>query len=142
MKFNGTLVITDPCYFVSEGDWDYVISEGSRYLNRLDRCKMIADKTGIGDWSCNVIDKNTGSIIGEFAADAGMVYVTTLEEIERYNPDKVQHLREIPWCCFILPNFNGEAWFTIDDNNYRIVNTAGSHRLVGGMLYTWEEEDE
>lgn len=135
INLEGTLVITDPCYFINENDWDYVMEEGADYLNSLDDCKMIADDTGFGDWSCVVIDNDSKGILGHFAADAGMVCVTTLEEIERYNPDKVQHLKEIPWCCFILSNFNGLVEIMRDLENNRVVWTSGSHNLHSAQNY-------
>ena len=138
MRFSGTLVITDPCYFMRSEDWDSVIDDGEYYLNHQTKCPMIADETGFGDWSCSVLMTDTGEEIGQFAADAGLVCVTTLENIEAYYPEKVQHLKDIPWCCFILPGFTGEAWFTVDENNNRVVHTHGTHNLWGGMLFVEE----
>ena len=146
MRFEGTLVITDPCYFVTESDWNHVIDDGELYLNDLVSCPMLAADTGFGDWNCVVLDMKTNSQIGEFAADAGMVCITTLENIARYDPSKVEHLKEIPRCCFILPDFIGEAWFTRDFESNTVVHTYGSHNLWGGMLYVSEsalqEEEE
>jgi len=142
MKFKGTLVITDPCYFICDSDWDSVIKNGEYVLNNLPTCPMICRETGFGDWTCSVIDIETDKEIGQFAADAGMVCVTTLENIERYNPQKVQHLKDIPWCCFILPDFNGHAWFTVDSKGNIVVHTNGSHKLWGGMLVVKEDKDE
>lgn len=142
MRFDGTLVITDPCYFIKDRDWDEVVRLGESFLDRLTTCPMIVTETGFGDWSCSVLDMETSQEIGRFAADAGMVCVTTLEDIAKYNYDAVQHLRDIPWCCFILPDFLGEVWFTHDSDNNTVVHTFGSHNLWGGMLYTDYEGSE
>ena len=63
MEFNGTIVITDPCYFAKDQDWDredggfdytnYGIEEGLGFTN------FIWSDTGYGDGSWKVSELNT-----------------------------------------------------------------------------------
>jgi hypothetical protein len=44
----------------------------------------LTDDTGVGDWNCVTIDKDTGQKIGCFCADAGLVGVFLLDEVLIY----------------------------------------------------------
>lgn len=97
--FDGDIVITDPCYTISEiKELDY---------DSLPLCR----DTIYGDWSCTTYDKNTNTKIGSFCADGGMVCVDTLENILSRRPDFENEYND--WCKTIIRNFSGKVKFCI-----------------------------
>lgn len=93
------IVITDPCYFVPDSDW-----QASGYGESLP-FPHITKETGYGDWYCDVISTDTGGSFGTFTADAGMCVVATLSDIKRSYPNA---LNSIPKCCYaIIRGFTG-----------------------------------
>lgn len=103
LHFNDeTVVITDPCYVEREGDdfWNF-------YTNKnIDN--FIMRSTLYGDWSCHTINIDTEEELGTFCADAGMVAVFKLKELERYNKEKADWCKE-SWCATVIPNFTGDV---------------------------------
>ena len=95
------LLVTDPCYLISDDDWSNVCSmcfnkelEENKALNKFNEMitellklnsgddKAIADRTGFGDW-VNSIDGKM------FYADSGMVCVVEdTEKLRNYLLDK------------------------------------------------------
>lgn len=86
------IVVTDPCYIMSEEDWDACCKEAeqrrdehkqeweeafdeivSRKLTELSGHKAYATSTGFGDWNNEIGGQ-------EFCADSGMVCVCYLTE--------------------------------------------------------------
>jgi len=84
MKQEFKYLITDPCYLISERDWDKLLDNlpFSEFSNRvktflLKLCPVaeVAD-TGVGDWVNEIIPINETKISKlspQFAADSGMV---------------------------------------------------------------------
>lgn len=54
--------------------------------------------------------------LGRFCADAGMVCVVYLDEILKVNPAFKQFAQEHPWCVTIIPDFDGDIEYEVDDN--------------------------
>jgi len=92
-------------------DWD----DFSRAMHDTGIKNYIMDSTGVGDWSCETVNKDTGEIIGRFCADSGEVGVFLLEDILRYNPSFDYHLTK-PFTTTLIKDFNGEVWLEIGDN--------------------------
>ena len=91
-EYHGDILITDPCYFISDEDWDKLFADYDFYsqtcpilmtFNKLPSLHM--RDTIWGDWDCTVTDQN-GNKLGEFGADVGMVAVVLLDELKKYNP--------------------------------------------------------
>lgn len=54
--------------------------------------------------------------LGAFCADAGMVAVFLLEEVMIYNPDFSKWIEDHPWCVTVIPNFDGDVQYHIDNS--------------------------
>lgn len=54
MRFNGTIIITDPCYVVKKDDWEK--SYHGRKMNIFGISNYITESTLIGDWNCIVYE--------------------------------------------------------------------------------------
>ena len=72
--------------------------------------KYLSSRTYYGDWSCTTVEVDKDgkplSKLGNFCADAGMVFVSTVEEIQKYKSDfnpSSEH-----WIT-VIPNFEGEV---------------------------------
>ena len=117
-RFNGDIVITDPCYLIPDdrpADWE-ACAHGDE-MEALGIAHYLCRVTLYGDWSCEVF-KGTGSRlwypqapekkIGEFAADACRVGVFYLREILRYNPAFDFHINK-PWCACLIKGFRGSV---------------------------------
>lgn len=137
-EYNGTLVITDPCY-LDTGNVNF----GYRTPDKLRSIGLkhfdVAD-TIYGDWSCTVFDIKKERPVGKFAADGGMVFVGLMEEIERSCKDFPSWAESHDWCVAQIPDFDGEAYIVhvslpadydgkADEVAY--VVALGSHNLVG-----------
>lgn len=127
MNFEGTIIITDPCYIIKDEDWD---GEDTN-LRKLGFTNYIFRNTIYGDWSCTTFKTDyeepfdiinnrmyfgkyyelftTAKSIGEFCADSGMVCVFLAKEINKYNPNFVEWAKEHRWCATIITNFSGEV---------------------------------
>lgn len=97
-KFEGTLVITDPCYFIkddgeNESDWDrcnYGLN-----LSVLGFNNYICTDNLYGNWSCTLYNlvniKNMLSDdnveLSQFSSDSGLVGVFYLEDILKYDSE-------------------------------------------------------
>lgn len=109
--FTGDIIITDPCYIIKDDDWhtacrnidkpDYELLPGAIHRDTL-----------YGDWSCTVFNTKTKESLGDFCADAGLVIVTTLDEVLKYNPEFNYHI-ERPWTTTLIKDFDGEIWFEV-----------------------------
>lgn len=112
MKFNGSIIITDPCYVIKENEWgdfldEYWKDEEEQVIEWKGMKFLIAD-TRYGDWGCTTYNSDTKEEIGSFCADAGLVSVFLLSEVEKYNPDFNYH-KERLWTTTLIPDFNGEV---------------------------------
>ena len=54
--------------------------------------------------------------LGAFCADAGMVAVFLLDEVLIYNPDFSKWIEKHPWCVTVIPNFDGDVQYHIDNS--------------------------
>ena len=146
MYFNGTLVVTDPCYFFHKADGAYVKnnmedwkkSEYGFHLERLGIEKFLTADTIYGDWSCQFFERETMEPTDYyFAADAGLVCATTMEEIKKYNPEFEEYAKDA-WFITVIPNFKGEAFLPkIEDGDnepIRLVELHGSHGLTSRQV--------
>ena len=135
MKFDGDILITDPCYLSMNMPRDA--------RNRFD-CEIMNDYgiegiesvTHYGDWSCatydrlNKDDNGNDKQIGEFCSDSGMVCVCDLESVLKFNPQfdcHVNNPRIVTW----IKNFKGTARIKItekmgkDHYLYYVVSIVG-----------------
>ena len=106
------IVITDPCYFVPDSDW-----QASGYGESLP-FHHITKPTGVGDWDCAVIT-DTGCHSGTFAADTGMCTVAALSDISRAYPDAFKNVRRD--CYAIIRGFTGTVRVTQGDVDGELV---------------------
>jgi len=90
------ILVTDPCYIISDADWDKLLAKADKMPNWNDTfdnlvsdflkkisgdIKAVAGSTGYGDW-VNEIDNQ------EFASDSGMVCVVEeTEKLQKYLDD-------------------------------------------------------
>lgn len=88
MEFKGTIVITDPCYFAKDCDWD----ESGNFdyedctIHGLGFSDYIWMPTGIGDGSWSVFG---------------------LDEVLEYNPSFLSDIGN--WCYTVIPDFKGNV---------------------------------
>lgn len=133
MKFKGTIIITDPCYFmrakhhgttgITKDDWK--TCEYGLALHKLGIKNYISTETGVGDWCCDVINTNSSEIIGEFCADSGMVCVALLSEVLKYNPEFDYHINN-KWTCTTIEDFDGDISIRPDDDGVAMIKGIGS----------------
>jgi hypothetical protein len=123
MRFDGTIIITDPCYVmraehhgtkpITENDWkscEYgenmeALGFSKNYLTRDTIC---------GDWSCTTYNE-FGRKIGEFCADAGLVSVFLLDDVLAYNPDFTKFMKEAKDCVTVIKDFHGDIDIIVND---------------------------
>lgn len=117
MKFKGDIIITDPCYICKDDDWEKC-GYGDN-MEVLGIKNYICRDTIYGDWSCTTFNLDTGNVIGEFCADAGMVAVFLLDEVLKYNSDFDYHIDK-PWTTTLIKNFDGEV-------NFEVFHTDGEY---------------
>lgn len=110
--YHGDIIITDPCYVISDDDWDDFCDndEIERFLP-----SGIARSTIYGDWSCTTIDVATKNPLGHFCADSGMVAVFDLAEVLARYPDFRDHI-EREWTTTLIKDFDGDVWFEVKHN--------------------------
>lgn len=130
MKFKGTIVITDPCYFIKDEDWNEGVWENGD-LSSLGFSSFICRDTVYGDWGCKTYQKESDTLeedlqelfeeynwrglgdfvseskeIGRFCADAGLVAVVLMEDLEKYNPEVIPELK--PHMATIIKDYDGD----------------------------------
>lgn len=122
MRFDGDIIITDPCYIINEennnGD-DWEKCDYGEFMEALGFTKYLSSSTIWGDWTCAVYNTDTGEKIGEFCADAGMVAVFPLKDILKYNPNFDYHIKK-PWTTTLIKNFCGEIDIVMNESNEEI----------------------
>lgn len=172
MYFQGTIVITDPCYIVKKcteknpypfpwttvnikapnidemikqyTEWekthdDWLKCAYGYNMEALGIYNYITENTIYGDWSCTAYkitedpykvvnnlaeaiakDEDYGikcSKLGNFCADSGLVSVFNLDEVRKYNPDIDKWIASHDWCVTMIPDFDGEANYYVDEQN-------------------------
>ena len=117
------------------GDWSCTTYKGnSKEISKvveeiisLERELDTLDENDLGnDPAYEIISKQLRSLykvmqekfpkLGNFCADAGMVCVVYLDDILKVNPTFKQWAPEHPWCVTIIPNFDGNIEYEVDDN--------------------------
>lgn len=83
--------------------------------------------TMYGDWSCTTYESNTGKVLGEFCADAGLVSVFLLDEILKYNPKFNYHI-EKPYTTTWIKDFEGDVEIKIVDVEYENEDDDGVYQ--------------
>ena len=121
MRFDGDIVITDPCYVMRRdrnGDWERCCHGDDMEVFGFRH--YLTEFTIYGDWSCTTYlgelsereshaDFSPERVLGTFCADSGLVSVFYLEDILRYNPNFVsKFLEKSPWTATIVRDFHGE----------------------------------
>lgn len=133
MRFDGDIVITDPCYLIKDrdavnncrdDDWDLCLYGDD--MGALGFETFVVEETGVGDWSCKVFNTDTDEEVGEFCADAGLVGVFLLSEIQKYNPHFVTWAQTHPWCATVIYDFHGDAGVEWADEDYVHVYGRGN----------------
>ena len=115
------IVIVDPCYFIPDADW-----AATQYGENLPFVH-ITQRTGIGDWSCNVINGN-GGVIGSFAADTGQCTIAALQDVQAYNADAFKGIAR--GCVCVIKGFQGTIYTCYGDDG--VLRIAG----VGNIAFT------
>lgn len=120
---NDTLIITDPCYLLTDEDWDkfgrkpYNYDNGQEFLSTLNFGECIIADTGFGDWD-NYIVADNGLNLGTFCADAGMVCVLTASDFVSYNYDKEKFEKYVSnGLITIIPNYSGTVELYYEDSD-------------------------
>lgn len=114
IRFDGDIVITDPCYVVPQPEdisqydalrdaWDKILEERN----------AINTSTIYGDWSCHTLEKGSEKVLGQFCADSGMVAVFLLEDAKKFNPNYDPEAR--PWTATVIKDFHGECRFVVNE---------------------------
>lgn len=136
MKFNGAIIITDPCYFSTDEDWGNSISYEEMSIDNEKFSDYLMEYTGIGDGTWDVFslnytskkskltslleniyeeeeyeDKLIGEPIGQISADSGITGVFYLSDVLEYNPEFSNELDKLKQdgCATVIDNFNGEV---------------------------------
>lgn len=120
---NKDIIITDPCYIMraehhgtkplTEDDWH--TSNHGFNMEKLGIKNYLTHSTIYGDWSCTTYNSDTGEVIGEFCADAGLVSVFDLYEVLKYNPDFDYHINR-KWTTTLIKNFTGDVRIKVERN--------------------------
>ncbi len=118
IEFDGDIIITDPCYFLSEEDEE----ENGAYrfdgdFSMIGIPHSMTRGTLYGDWSCTVINTDTKEKLGQFCADGASVSVVDLNELLAHNPSFDYHI-EKPWTSTIIRDFKGTVQFVVVESPY------------------------
>lgn len=133
VMFDGDIIITDPCYVIKEdlkGNYYNFKSVGVEH-------SMVRD-TLYGDWSCTVYNTDSGEVLGNFCADAGMVSVLSLDEILQYNPEFDYHITK-PWATTLIRNFKGSVQFMVKEDRW-VLDRDTSYGKAGEELVDYYVE--
>ena len=114
VMFDGDIIITDPCYVTRDDSRDDYYDFKSVGVDH----SMVRD-TIYGDWSCTTFNSDTGEVLGEFCADAGMVAVLSLDEILQYNPKFDYHTTK-PWTTTLIRDFKGSVHFVVKEDKWTL----------------------
>lgn len=112
MRFDGDIIITDPCYIIRDDGDDWSASSYGSSMEELGIRNYMTRDTMYGDWSCTTFNSDTNEVIGEFCADAGLVSVFLLEEVLKYNPNFDYHINR-KWTTTLIKDFKGVVEFVV-----------------------------
>jgi hypothetical protein len=54
--------------------------------------------------------------LGNYGIDSGLIGIFDLDEVRKYNPNIDEWIASHQWCATIIPEFDGEIEYYIDDN--------------------------
>lgn len=114
IKFDGDILITDPCYFLTEEDEEKGAYSFDGDFSMIDIPHSMTRGTIYGDWGCTVINTDTNEKLGNFCADSGAVSVVDLNELLAHNPDFNCHI-EHPWTSTVIHDFKGTVQFVVNE---------------------------
>lgn len=145
MRFDGDIIITDPCYIMREDhmvdyrDDDWTRCNFGKNMEVLGIRTYFTRSTIYGDWGCTTFhlkeplgkrspqdlkeDDFHNAPLGQFCADAGLVSVFLLEEILRYNPGFDNHTK-LPHAATLIKDFHGEVEDLVVGDEVFIVGTG------------------
>ena len=119
VEFDGDIIITDPCYIMSDsGNDDWGRCEYGENMEALGITHYMTRDTIYGDWSCSVYNSDNHRKIGDFCADAGLVSVFLLDDVLKYNPSFDYHINR-KWTTALIKNFKGAVQFVVEEEQYQ-----------------------
>jgi hypothetical protein len=126
-RYDGTILITDPCYIVKDKDWHRLLGNDPLHgaLQRNIRKVMpsaIVCSTGMGDWD-NEIRGSAYITQPCFGADAGLVCVVLERDVLRYNSQFDRRL------CAKIVNYHGNVWFDTRVRDWTVVRGDNWHSI-------------
>lgn len=123
---NEDIIITDPCYIIraehhgttpiTEDDWNACEFGSNMEALGFESDKYLTHDTIYGDWDCTVFNEDTGEILGNFCADAGLVSVFRLKDILEYNPDYDYKTEVKNGSATLIKNFTGDVSIDVIDD--------------------------
>jgi hypothetical protein len=152
MKFEGTIIITDPCYISNDADWGREFNWEDYKINLPQFSDYIWDSSGYGDGSCKVYQMKSitnqmdlekiaytlsdnevseelkngirmrSTQIGQFCMDSGSFCVCYLNEALKYNPKILTDYGN--WCYTIIEDFIGDIEIFKSDSNFHVIGTG------------------
>jgi hypothetical protein len=135
MKFEGDIIITDPCYIIPESkddDWDKS-DYGNDFTDILGTNNYLSKDTGVGDWSNEIINTDDKMKIGKFCADAGMVAVFNLSDVLKYNPDFNYHISR-QWTTALIKDFKGEINIEFNEADTAVITGTGNINFKSNFI--------
>lgn len=124
VRFDGDIVITDPCYAFTASSF-----KNGLYMER---------DTIYGDWSCDTINTDTKEKIGNFCADSGRVCVAYLSDILKNKKDFLVDCKE--HCRTIIKDFHGTVQFVISENKGSYRNDKNEEKKYVDYIVTLKGE--
>ncbi len=137
------IIVTDPCYLITNEDWDKLIKEaeqdsGENWIDCFDKIVTkylvkvsgdsyaVAGSTGFGDWM-NEIDGM------EFGADSGMVCVVeNTANLKQYIKDN--NISILPGLSALIP-VDDDATYEIDQSNphWSVVRIHSGNEMIESL---------
>jgi len=124
---NEDIVITDPCYVIPDEFWSKSGFGFDLSIFSIPDNRYATHDTIYGDWSCTVYSDDR--ILGRFCADAGLVSVMSLKDIEKINKSFEDWAEQHNWCVAVIEDFTGTVQIKTDiedDGIYCYVEGKGS----------------
>lgn len=129
-SFSGSIIITDPCYVDKHNKWwsdkDVDIFTG-KGISKYGITDFLWESTGFGDWVVRMFvdDLDAGTI----AADAGLVGVFYINELEEMLTEREMYTLVHSGLAIIVEDFDGKI--TIDDqaSGWARISGKGSHKI-------------
>lgn len=117
VEFDGDILITDPCYFLTDEDEEKGAYRFGGDFSIIGIPHSMTRDTLYGDWSCTVVNTDTNKKLGEFCADGAAVSVVDLNELLAHNPTFDDYLAK-PWAYTVIHDFKGTVQFVVKEDSY------------------------